>query len=980
MRLLSFFLFLPGLCAADEPKAFDSSIAPILASRCLDCHSGPEAKAKLDLSTKKGFLQGGDNGPAVVASKPSESLLWQKIEADEMPPKHPLAAEEKRLLKQWIERGSPWGTETIDAYAYSTSSRAGYDWWSFQPIVRPTVPAKNLHPIDAFIQAKLAEKKLKPSPPVDRRTLIRRVTFDLIGLPPTPEEIQNFLQDKSPEAYTQLVDRLLASPRYGERWARHWLDVAHFGESDGFEYDRMRPNAWRYRDWVIQALNEDLPYDQFAKLQIAGDVIQPQNAAAVVATGFLVGGAHDSLLPAGETMQQIMRQDELEDLVGIVGQSFLGLTVNCARCHDHKFDPIRQADYYRLAAALAGVRRGERNLPQAIPSDLVKQIETLKNDIRKLDAIAREQVQKNRTARKVGIAKPPKAIASWDFSKGPEELISGTPSKLHGSARIENNALRLDGKSYLVSAPLPVSLKAKTLEAWVKLDNLEQRGGGIIGIQATDGGSFDCLVFGETEPGRWIAGSEFYRRTHSLQGSHEGEAQKEFVHVALTYGADGTITAYRQGVAYGKSYRVENPLSFSKEGNFQIVLGLRHAPAQAGKLLFGSIARANIYDRALSPEEIAASAGSTDFLSEKELLENLSPEQRLKRTQWQTALRDAEARLENLKNQKTFGILPQSPPLTYRLKRGNPKEKAELISAGGLSLLPENDLHLKPDAPEATRRSKLADWIASEKNPLFARTLVNRVWLYHFGRGLIDTPNDLGFSGGEPSHRELLDWLASEFMAKKWSLKELHRLILNSETYKQDSSSRAEALKLDADNRLLWRYAPHRLEAEALRDAILSIAGKLNLEMGGESYKDVRPYFAKGSWFYEPIDPVGEEFNRRSIYRMTARGGRNPLLDTFDCPDPSTTTPKRGSTTTPLQALSLMNNSFTIRMSEQFAERLEKQANKAPDERIRLGFQLAYGRLPKEAELTASREVIAQYGLTPFCRALLNSNGFLYVH
>jgi hypothetical protein len=703
MRFL-LLLILPTLALAAEPVSFDRTVAPILAGRCLDCHTGADAKGGLDLSTAKGLAK----GEAVVAGKPSESSLWKRIDSDEMPPKHPLPANERKVLKDWIEAGAKWGSDPIDPYRFGTEQRAGYDWWSLQPLVTPKPPESNVHPIDAFVRAKLAGKKLSPSPAADRRTLIRRVTFDLIGLPPTPTEIDRFVEDNSPEAYAKLVDRLLASPHFGERWARHWLDVARFSESDGFEYDRMRPNAWYYRDWVIQALNADMPYDRFAQLQIAGDVLAPNDADAIIATGFLVGGPHDSLLPTGDALRQIMRQDELEEIVGTVGQTFLGITVHCARCHDHKFDPVWQSDYYRMASALSGIRRGERPLPQT-----------------------------------------------------------------------------------------------------------------------------------------------------------------------TTFGTD------------------------------------RSKPPPGSKV---------------------------------------------------------------------FAVTPKAPEPTYRLKRGNPAEKAELVSAGGLSAIAGNDFGLKPDAPEAERRKALAAWIASERNPLFARTMVNRVWLHHFGRGLVDTPNDLGFSGGAPSHRELLDWLAAEFVAKKWSLKELHRLIVLGDTYRQASAPRPEATTVDAENKLLWRYSPRRLEAEALRDATLAIAGQLDPAVGGQGYFDVRPFFHKGSQFYEKLDPVGPVFNRRSIYRRGARGGRNPLLDTFDCPDPSTTTPKRSSVTTPLQALSLMNNAFVLRMADHMAERLKKDAGEKVDDQIQLGFRLVYGRPAKEAEIAASREAVAKAGLASFCRALLNSNGFLYVH
>ncbi|MFO0807463.1 MAG: DUF1553 domain-containing protein [Gemmataceae bacterium] len=980
MRLLILLLLLTGVCRAGEPVDFDKAIAPLFANRCLDCHSGPDAKGRLDLSNSKGLATGGDSGPAVVPAKPADSLMWKRIDVGEMPPKHPLTASERLVLKSWIEHGAKWGSDPIDPFRFTTATRAGIDWWSLQPLVRPAVPTKDIHPIDAFIRARLAEKSLPPSPPTDRRTLIRRLSFDLIGLPPAPAEVERFVADSSPGAYAALVDRLLASPHYGERWARHWLDIAHFGESDGFEYDRMRPNAWRYRDWVIQALNDDMPYDRFAKLQIAGDVLEPGDPAAVVATGFLVGGAHDSLLPAGDALRQIMRQDELEDIVGIVGQSFLGVTVHCARCHDHKFDPVRQADYYRLAAALAGVRRGDRKLPMPVPLELSQRLEAVRKDLAAIEGPVRESIRKDRGTTGTNRPIQPKPLAAWDFSRDLRDTVGSIDGHAIGAAKVVGGALRLDGESYVVAGPLPVTVKEKTFEAWVKLDDVDQRGGGVIGIQSPDGGVFDTLVFGEKEPRRWLAGSEFYRRTRNFEASDEAEAKDGFVHLAVTYTTDGTVAAYRQGLPYGKSYRVDKPMTFAKGGEFQVVFGLRHAPPDGNKYLRGSILRATLYDRALSAAEIAASVASSDFISETDIAKALSPDQRETRRRLTVELVAAEAHLRELKDAKAFAVTPQQPPATHLLKRGNPQEKAELVSAGGLSAVLGSDFSLNADAPEAERRRRLAAWIANERNPLFARTMVNRVWQYHFGRGLVDTPNDLGFNGGRPSHTELLNWLAADFIAKKWSLKELHRTIVTSETYRQASAQVPEAAAVDIDNRLVWRYSPRRLEAEALRDATLAVTGQLNPAFGGPSYLDVRPYFFRGSQFYEPRDPVGPEYHRRSIYRMAARGGRNPLLDAFDCPDPSTTAPKRSTTTTPLQALSLMNNSFTLRMADRLAERLQAEGAPESDGPIRLGFLLVYGRPAKEAEVAAGRDVVAKHGLPPFCRALLNSNGFLYVH
>ena len=366
-------LFAADAAVGSPAEHFDRQIAPLLLRRCLDCHNATDQKGGLDLTTATTAKAGGDSGPAIESGKPDGSLLWSRIAADEMPPKHPLPAAERKLLHDWIAAGAEWGTAAIDRFRYSSEARAGYDWWALQPPVRPAIPETanddwSRGDIDRLVCAGSAQCAA-PSAEADRLTLIRRLTFDLTGLPPTPEEIAVFLNDAGDGAYERVVDRLLASPQYGVRWARHWLDVVRFGESNGFEYDELRPQSWPYRDWVVHALNDDLPYDEFVRLQLAGDCLMPNDLDAMIATGFLAAGAYDT---AGQNQQSaamraVVRQDELEDLVGTVSQTFLGLTVNCARCHDHKFDPIRQSEYYAIVSALSGVRHGNRELAGLIP-------------------------------------------------------------------------------------------------------------------------------------------------------------------------------------------------------------------------------------------------------------------------------------------------------------------------------------------------------------------------------------------------------------------------------------------------------------------------------------------------------------------------------------------------------------------------------------------------------------------------------------
>jgi len=599
--------------------------------------------------------------------------------------------------------------------------RAGDDWWSLQPLESVDPPgtfedsdwAKN--PIDQFIRHGLESNGLAPSPRADARTLVRRLYIDLIGLPPSPETIQRFEGDPSPRAWNRLVDDLLDSQHYGERWARHWLDVARFGESDGFEYNGPRKGLWQYRDWVIRSFNDDLPYDQFARMQISGDALMPDSLDGNAAVGFLVAGQRNPVIGAEPLMGQLNRQDALEELSAVISQTFLGLTINCARCHDHKFDPITTEEYYQFIAGLAGVTHGEREA--------------------------------------------------------------------------------LDDNGKVVPVYTVVSSDPGTMHVYER------------GDVATPGK--------EVHPG-----------------------------------------------------------------------GLR-------------------------------------------------------------AVRDLEP---------SFG--------------------------------------LDGSAPDGQRRAGLAGWITDSRNSIFLRAIVNRVWHYHFGTGIVDTPSDLGFNGGRPSHPELLDWLAIWLRDNGYSLKGLHKLIVASATYQQSSISEPTAAKIDASNRLLWRQNARRVEAEVLRDSVLEIAGELNRKRYGPGYHDVKMVSVPPANYYIPIDPIGDEFNRRTIYRWSVRGQRSALLDTFDCPDPSATAPRRTVTTTPSQALSQWNHPFMLRMSEKLAQRVQSEivqetarqtepvASTTDDISTRLidrAWQLVLGRNPEADERATSKKLMDDHGLDLLCRVLFNSNEFVLI-
>ncbi len=977
-------------CAEPDAAHFDQVLAPLLARRCLGCHNPGDKSGGLDLTRAEAAAAGGDTGAAIAPGKPDDSLLWQRIAADEMPPEHPLPAEDRELIRAWIENGAVWGAAEIDRFRYSSDSRAGYDWWSLQEVVRPAVP--ELPPgetsswprneIDRFIIEGLHKRSLAPTPEADRRTLIRRLSFDLLGLPPTPEEIDAFEKDTSADAYERLVERLLASPHYGVRWARHWLDVVRFGESNGFEFDELRSAAWPYRDWVVDALNDDLPYDEFARLQIAGDVLRPNDLDATIATGFLVAGAYDSVGQSQQSaaMRAVVRQDELEDLVGVVGQTFLGMTVQCARCHDHKFDPIRQTEYYQLVAALSGVRHGERPLTACTASgDRAQQLQTVNEkraslaaELESLTAPVRERLAAERAAKPVDLH----PVMEMDFRGGTPPSVT-----LHGGAECTSRGLELNGESgFATTSSIDRELREKTLAAWVRLDDHRQRGGGAISLQTLDGNAFDAIVYAELEPRRWMAGSEAFVRTKSFNAHDEEEAEERAVFVCITYAEDGTVRCYRDGKPYGEPFSSGALRTFAA-GESQLVFGLRHSPVGAGKMLGGVIERAALYDRALAPDEVAAAlnSGPTDA----EVREALSEPDRARLDALGAELAAADASITLLHPPVVYADKPQEPELTHVLARGDPALVRDVVTPRGVQSLASvsADWGLAADAPEAQRRERLARWITDPRNPLFARVMVNRVWHYHFGVGLVDTPNDFGFNGGRPSNQPLLDWLAAEFAARGYRLKDLHRLIVNSSAYRQGWRHDAQATAVDADNRLLWRASPRRLEAEAVRDAMLSVAGRLDDRLGGPGFADMKMSVAPGTaaHLYAPDDPTRAEFRRRTLYRIWARSGRSAMLDVLDCPDPSATSPKRAVTTTPLQALSLLNNAFALHLADEFAARIARDAGADPAEQVRRAYRLAFGRPPTEEEISAATDVIRTHGGAALTRAILNSNEFLYV-
>jgi hypothetical protein len=850
----AWLLLAAPLAPAAGPPVFEKDVLPLLQARCVRCH-GDKQKADLDVRSRAALLEGGETGPVLSPGSAEKSLLWVKVAGDKMPPgKDKLTQAEKTLLRAWIEAGAHAAGEPAaheDGKDRQVSD-ADRNFWAFRPPIRPPLPVvrqsgRVRNSVDAFVLAALEARGLTLAPEADALTLIRRVFFDITGLPPTPDEIDAFLADRSAGAYENLVDRLLASPRYGERWGRHWLDLAGYADSEGIlDADYVRTAAWRYRDYVIRAFNADKPYDRFLKEQIAGDELtgywqayqaQPTLPAEVVegitATGYL-RCASDTSRPDFVSIKNAPGYyfQTLDDTVKIVGSSLLGLTVQCARCHSHKYDPIPQRDYYRLQAIfMSGYR----------PAQWVPQVQR-----RLLEASA---AQEKETARIDA------AVAGW------KKQIADLQSTF--AARLFNDRL----------AGLPQPIR------------------------------------------------EDVRQAVTLPPEKRTEVQK-----------------YLAG-------------KFEPE--------LRPAPAVLPAVLAKTYSEFGAKNATLA-----------------------------------ASLQAEQVKRPDLPEVRAFFDLPGEPK-THLLRRGDYLNPGPEVAPGTLSVLdtPRPFAWSPPpkDARTSGRRLAFAEWLTQPGHPLTARVLVNRLWLHHFGEGLVATADNFGRAGAAPSHPELLDFLATEFVARGWSLKAMHRLLVTTNTYRQASAVhsgvQAQGKKIDPDNRLLWRQRLRRLEAESLRDAILSVSGSLNPQMYGPPVPMVR----RGDG--EVVTPLDASGNRRSVYLQVRRSQPLTLLQVFDQPVIETNCPRRATSTVSSQALTLLNSAFLVRQADAFAARVLKEK---PTDAAGHALLLAFGRLATAAERAslaafldsqATRHAATPEGktdaarraLADLCHMLLNANEFAYI-
>ena len=917
MRFLFALLSTSALAA---PVDFIHEVRPIFEKHCYECHGETKHKGGLRLDVKAAAMKGGDNhGPNIIPGKAVESSLIHLVTSSDddevMPPKGDrLPAEQIATLTRWINEGATW-PDGVDAVKLKDTR----NHWSFKPLKVASALAESLRlkpqslSIGTFVDAKLAEKGLHRSPPADRVSWLRRVTFDLTGLPPTPEQAQAFTKDTRGDAFERVVDALLSSPRYGERWAQHWLDVVRYADTHGFEVNTERPHAWPYRDYVIRAFNADLPYDEFIRQQIAGDALGVDEA-----TGFLVTAS--VLLPGqiGKDAPSIRlaRQDSLDEMVVNIGQTFLGLSIGCARCHDHKFDPISAKDYYAMQAFVAGVEYGDRELKT--PEALAKKKEAAEARERDVKIVERLTQLSPVAApgRKDGVQRPTvRATTNID-------RITPVRTKRVRFTIRETNSLEpcIDELEAFNSAGVNVALKASLKTSGDKISRNRHEPQFI-----HDGRYGNERSWMSSERGKGWVELEFTREEEITRVVWSRDRLGKFEdRVALDYSIEVAVADQWQVVA-DASDRASH------------LVGLGAGP----EFIFKGL-----------PEDQAKEVRS--LLNERGALA--------------TKIKAGE------QGQLAFAGTFREPDMIHVLNRGDPEQPQEPVAPAVLSAL--GDLKMTNETPEQQRRMALAKWIASPQNPLTARVMVNRIWQGHFGTGLVQTPSDFGNNGTKPTHPQLLDWLAGELIRSGWSVKHMHRLIVLSEAYKQSSAANSRAAESDADARFLWRFPSRRLEAEVVRDSMLAVSGQLNLTMYGRGFD----LFDKrgGLSGFNPIEKFTPENQRRMIYAHKVRREPEAVFGAFDCPDAGQSTATRRTSTTPIQALNLFNSRFTLAQSEAFAARVKKEAGDDAANQIRRAYLLALNREPTADELGDTLPFIQQHGLAVLCRALFNSNEFLF--
>ena len=1010
-RATLFAVGLPSIAAVvtaeaiawDEPShprrtiSFIDDVQPIFAAACIKCHGPLRQAGAYRLDVREIAISGGASyAPNIIRHNAADSPLMHFVtgQVDDMlmPAKgNRLTDKQIEVLRAWIDQGAAWPDS-----ANQSAVEKG-DWWSLRPLVKPLVPTHSQaqHPIDAFIRTKLDEYGLSPALPANRETLIRRLYFDLIGLPPTPEAIDAFSTDEDPAAYERLVDRLLASPRYGERWARHWMDAAHFAETHGHDQDRIRENAWPYRDYLIDAFNNDTPFNQFVHEQVAADLLAVNEPQKIAALGFLAAGPWDesTLRDIREDTidREIGRYLDRDDMLTNVMSNFTSLTVHCARCHDHKFDPISQADYYALQAVFAGVERANRGYDA---DDVVqKRRETLRKRAAQLaapDLSVRQELLE---------AQPQQLVSAWEQGSA-GRVISWHPLQSTTANSTDGSTLTLqpDG-SFLASGSRPefdtyvitghtASSTITAVRLEVLLDpSLPHSGPGrqdngnlhLSEIEVTVGSDTNMPIaraVSDFDQADWGVARAIDGQPETAWGIHPrvGVAHEAIFEFArpVTVPLNATVTV-RLKQLHGRGHLIGRPRVTLSADESPLVLS--NLPSQVTAVLAIPLA-ARSEEQRYQLSLYVAQEGVTSALA-------ALPKQNLV----YAAAADFEPE----------GALkpPPGPRPIHRLERGDVHAPKESALPGALTCVSELPARFQQESGlhESHRRAALAQWLTDARNPLTWRSFVNRIWQQHFGCGIVETANDFGRLGSKPSHPELLDWLAVDFRDSGQSVKSLHRTMVTSETYRQTAQATLalhdrkndfrtdQASSVDSDNRLLWRMNRTRLDAECVRDAMLAISGQLDLRMGGPSDRqfDLKPgRHVTPIIDYGLFDLDGPAGQRRSVYRFLFRTLPDPFMEALDCPAGDQIMSARSNSVTVQQVLAMWNDALVLNQAEHLAIRLQWE-RKNTAERIELALRLALGRAPHAAEYIRFSNYTDQHGLANFCRLLFNLNEFMFI-
>ena len=961
------------LSDAAKLEFFDSQIFGILKERCFSCHGGKRAlKGSFRVTSRAGLLRGGDSGPALNLEQPDQSHLLSMIRAADsdqrMPPDGRLTDAQIALIVRWVKMGAPYNPqrevhgEPNEGLPTNQINERTRTYWAFQPIQRPPLPRWRsgplpAQPIDSFVDAQLHQRGLAANGPATRQQWLRRASYDLLGLPPTPIEVRSFDEDRSPDATSRVVDRLLAAPQYGEKWGRHWLDLVRYAETNGYERDSNKDLMWKFRDYVIRSLNEDKPYDRFVLEQLAGDELTDADPDAVIATGFYRLGIWDDE-PAD---RELARYDYLDDILRTTGETMLGMTLGCARCHDHKIDPIPQADYYSMLAFFADISphgAGKRN---HVP---ITDLEAKADYERRLAVRQTQEMELQRSietwerefVEKLAAAKPELKLDDKERQKPRKQDLlpvargeSGTDWKFTLTAPAKNwfelafdDGAWKQGPAGFGTKGTPgsrVHTEWKSKEIWLRRD------------------------FRLTEiPGRVIL---HIHHDEDAEVYLNGKPIKRFV---------GFVTDYKQ-----VDVTVE---CFDLLQTGRNTLAIHCRQTGGGQYIDAGL----VADDGRVPTPVLAAKYGREILGAKRL----------------QSYQDRVRKLAELKKQKlerktefAMAVSETGRHKTWVLNRGNPRLKGAEVGPALPQILDPPKVEVPgvdPKAPTTFKRRALAEWIVSKQNRLTSRVMVNRLWQHHFGRGIVRSANNFGFLGELPTHPHLLNWLAAEFMRGEWQLKRIHRLLMTSRLYQTSSRANLDALRVDPTNDLFWRFNMRRLTAEEIRDSILNLTGQINFRMGGASIysevpRDVLRTASRPGAAWGNSSPA--ERSRRSVYIFVKRSLREPFLESFDWADTDNTCDVRFVTTVPTQTLTMLNSKLLNDASGQLASRLSVERPDDPTAQVRRALELATSRAPLQREvdegLALLSELREQLKLEPaqalqrFCLLVLNLNEFVYL-